>query len=78
MYFSPPTKCFYDDILSNILYTISFKTHFLKKNLDEQFGLLSCSKQQFIVPTLILAFILLLLWKKVIFHVIRKKKYPKS
>ena len=26
MYFSPPTKCFYEDVLSNILNTISSET----------------------------------------------------
>ena len=26
MYFSPPTKCFYEDVLSKILHTISSKT----------------------------------------------------
>ena len=55
MYFSPPTKCFYKDALSNILHTISSET------LRQTFYLVlvnfeAVQSQQFKLPYILLAF----------------------
>ena len=54
MYFSPPTKCLYEDVVSNILHTIlseplrqSFKLFLIKLKADQS--------QRFKLPDILLA-----------------------
>ena len=65
MYFSPPTKCYYEDVLSNILHTISSET------LRQSFSLFQLNFKLFKVSNLnsqiFFRLVLLLLWTKYFF-----------
>ena len=78
MYFSPPTKCFHEDVLSNILHTILSEP--LKQSL--QLVLIkfhAVQSQHFKFPDILLAWpVLLQLCTKVIFHEVTTNKHQKS
>ena len=76
IYFSSPTKCFYDDVLSNMPHTI------LSELLRQSFGLFWLNIKLFKVSILnsqiFLWPVLLLLWTKVIFCKITTNKKQKN
>ena len=62
MQFSPPIKCFYEDVLSNILHTTSSET------LRQSFKLVLIFKVSNFNSQILFLPLLLLLWTKVVFH----------